>query len=343
MSKIYRQAQGTMAWLGEQDAYTVPALHVLLKIMGNQIPKDIFVCIDGSTTTQPDFQGVDTLDDAEITALGTLMMPKWVSRIWILQEIVLSPSVLTLWGGVFFSFGVLIRVGSHLSISTSSLTLGRRLSEIFPYHCSERSNFQRILAHSATLAMIQRSRLRLQQNLKTSFMDAVLMSRSSEAIDPHDKIYGILGIAADFEHSGQLSHKPDYSRTVAEVYTMATAFVVRSRHDLACLTLVCDSSLKNIKDLPSWCPDYSASVPPLRDHVEITRTWQLGLSWPDALIPEILGTSTLRVDGSLFDVVAETSTLLKDSSNHPTNHGLSAVFNLATLLEGRNAFTCSTR
>ena len=80
MSKIYRQAQCTMAWLGEQDAYTVPALHVLLKVMGNQIPKDIFVCIDGSTTTQPDFQGVDNLDDAEITALGMLMMRKWVSR-----------------------------------------------------------------------------------------------------------------------------------------------------------------------------------------------------------------------------------------------------------------------
>ena len=191
--------------------------------------------------------------------------------------------------------------------------------------------------------MIHNSRLELQNNLKQSFVDAVSMSRSSKATNPRDKIYGILGIAAEFELSGQVSHKPDYNLTVAEVYIMATAFVIRSRHNLACLTLVCDCSLKSIKDLPSWCPDYSASVPPLRDHCEITRTWQLGLSWPDALIPETLGTSIVRVDGSLFDVVVETSTLLKDSSNHPTIHGLSAVFNLATLLEDRNASTCSTR
>ena len=344
MSKIYRQAQCTMAWLGEENAYTVPAVQVLLKIVGDQIPKNnSFVCIGDSTTTQPKFGGIDTLDDAEITALTMLMMRKWVSRTWILQEIVLSPSVLTLWGAVFFSFDVLMRAGSYLSMSRSSLRLAGHQSQILAIHLSEEGTFKRMLAQSTTLEMIHNSRLGLQHNLKPSFVDAVSMSRSSEATDPRDKIYGILGIAAEFELSGQVSHKPDYSLTVAEVYIMATAFVISSRHNLACLTLICDSSLKKIKDLPSWCPDYSASMLPLRDHCDITKTWQLGLSWPDALIPEILGTSILRVDGCLFDVVAETSTLREDSSNHPTNHGLSAVFNLATLLEDRNASTCSTR
>ena len=81
MSKIYRQAQCTMAWLKEQDAYTVPAVQVLLKVVGDQIAKDSFVCIGGSTTTQPKFEGIDTLDDAEFEALAMLMMRKWVSRI----------------------------------------------------------------------------------------------------------------------------------------------------------------------------------------------------------------------------------------------------------------------
>lgn len=346
MSNIYRQCQCTMAWLGEQDAFTRPAVQVLLKVVGDQIARDSFVCVGDSTKTEPKFKGIDTLDDAEIEALAMLLARKWVSRTWILQEVVLSPSVLTLWGEVFFSFDVFVQVGATLSISRSGLRLGGRFSEI---HKKRRlgttpTNIQqRILAANSTLGMIHSSRLRLRHNRKPSFMDAVLLGRGSESTDPRDKIYGILGIAVEFEPSGQVVYKPDYGRSVAEVYTTATAFVIRSRGDLACLTLVCDSSLKNIKGLPSWCPDYSASVPALRDFSDITRTWQLGLSWSDALIPEVLETSILRVDGCLFDVVAETSTLLKGGPNSPRNHGLSAVFNLAAQLEDRDASTFNTR
>lgn len=76
---------------------------------------------------------------------------------------------------------------------------------------------------------------------------------------------------------------------------------------------------------------------PLRNFTDITRTWRLGLSWSDAVTPEILDTSILKVDGSLFDVVEDTATLLKDSPDNPTNHGLSAVFDLTTRLTSRNA------
>lgn len=346
MGKIYRQCQCTMAWLGEQDAYTRPAVQVLLKVVGDQIARDSFVHVGDSTKTEPKFKGIDTLDDAEIEALAMLLARKWVSRTWILQEVVLSPSVLTLWGEVFFSFDVLVRVGATLSISRSGLRLGGRVSEISRKHRSKStlgSTHERILGANSTLAMIHSSRLRFQNNRKPSFMDAVLLCRGSESTDPRDKIYGILGIAAEFEPSGQVIYKPDYSRSVAEVYMTATAFVIRSRGDLACLTLVCDSSLKKIKGLPSWCSDYSTSVPALRDFSDIARTWQLGLSWSDALIPEIFEDSKLRVDGFLFDVVAETSTLLKGGPNSPRNHGLSAVFNLATQLEDQGASTSTTR
>ena len=89
--------------------------------------------------------------------------------------------MLTLWGGVFFSFEVLIRVGSHLSTSRSSLRLAGHLSQILANHRSEKGTFERILAQSTTLGMIHNSRLELQNNLKQSFVDAVSMSRSSKA------------------------------------------------------------------------------------------------------------------------------------------------------------------
>ena len=274
-----------------------------------------------------------------------LMARKWISRTWILQEVVLSPLVLVVWGEVFFSLEVLVRVGVTLSESRSTLKFAGRFLEIYRRRLGTtlESTPGRIFKAISTLAMIHSSRVDLRRNRKPIFMDAVVLCRGSEYTDPRDKIYGILGVAAEFEPSGQVVYKPDYGRSVAEVYMTATAFVIRSRRDLACLTLVCDSSLKSIKGLPSWCPDYSASVPALREFSEITRTWKLGLSWSDAMIPEILETSILRVDGCLFDVVAETSTLLKGDPNSPRDHGLSAVFNLATQLEGRDASISTTR
>ena len=346
MDKIYLKAQCTMAWLGEQDVYTVPAVQVLLKIVGDQIAQNSFVDVGNSTKTEPKFRGIDTLDDTEITALAMLMARTWISRTWVLQEVILSPLVLTLWGGVFFSFDAFLRAGVILSISRSSLRFPGRFSEICAknaWKIADRSISKRILRAHSTLSMIHSSRVDLQQNQKPSFMNTVIMCRMSESTDPRDKIYGILGLAAEFELGGQVIHKPDYSRTVAEVYMTATASVIRSRGDLACLILVCDCSLKNIKGLPSWCPDYTSSTPPLRDFADIARNWKLGLSWFDALHPEILETSFLRVDGSLFDVIDETSTLLRDTSPNPMKHGLSAVFNLAIQLEDRGASISTTR
>jgi hypothetical protein len=342
MGRIYQQAQCTMVWLGEQDAYTVPAVEVLLKIVGDQISQNSFVNVGNSTTTKSKFEGIDTLDDNEIKALAMLMARKWISRTWALQEVVLSPSVLTLWGGVFFPFHVLLRVAVTLSISRSTLRLSSRLSTRYSEFEEKGGILQRIRGVT-TLGMIHSSRLSFQQDQKPSFMNTISMCRYSESTDPRDNVYGILGMAAEFGLSSERTYKPDYTQVVAEVYIEATAFVTKTRGDLACLTLVCDSSLKKITGLPSWCPDYSAPLPPLKEFSDVTRRWQLGLSWSDARIPEILETSKLRVDGSLFDVIVEASTLLKGGPDSPMNHGLSAVFSLATRLEDREASTSATR
>ena len=346
MGKIYGQAQCTIVWLGERDAYTVPAVQVLLKIVGDKISSDSIVGFGDSTTTEPKFEGIGTLSDAEIIALGMLMAKKWISRTWILQEAILSPSVVTLWGGLSFPFDVLLRVGASLSISNSSMEFSGRFSRIAAKSTPEVGHgnaSQRVRVAQSTLGLIYSSRLDLKHNQKPSFMQIAAMCRDTVSTDPRDKIYGILGLAAEFELNGEANLIPDYSQTVAKVYITATAFVIRSRADLACLTLVCDHSLKKIEGLPSWCPDYSASVAPLIHYFDIRRKWRLGLAWPNALAPEILGTSVLKVNGSLVDVVAETATLLYLSPGNPMKHGLSAVLDLAVQLGNQGAFASATR
>jgi hypothetical protein len=142
-------------------------------------------------------------------------------------------------------------------------------------------------------------------------------------------------VANKFDARNETAYMPGYSLIVEEVYTSVTASVIEARADLACLTLVCDRSLQKLSKLPSWCPDYSAFVEPLRDFHDIARTWRLGLSWPDAHGPKV-NEALIAVEGLRFDVVAEMATLVKNPKTSQTKHGVAAIFNLAVQLNGHD-------
>ena len=347
MGRIYGQAQCTIVWLGERDFYTELAMRVLRKIAGDQISSDSLFQLNGDRLlTNTKFEGFHSLSDDETVALGMLLTRKWFSRTWVLQEVVLSPTVMTLWGPVNFSFTLLLKAASVLLESRSSVPFFGRLVALLKekrWDSSRPDIYREILGAQSALLMIQYGRKCSQKNIKPSFLIVARMCRGSQSSDLRDKIYGVLSIAAELEESGQGDNKPDYNLTVAEVYMRATVVVIRSRSDLACLNLTCDAAYKNIEGLPSWCPDYSTFQVPLIEVYDMERTEQLGLSWSNALSPEIVETSSLRVDGCKFDIVAETSQLMKNGLDGSIPHGLSAVFNLATCLEDEVASTSIAR
>ena len=75
-----------------------------------------------------------------------------------------------------------------------------------------------------------------------------------EATDPRDKIFGLLGIASDCQELGILGVKPDYTLSCRDVYTIATAALLK-RGEMSILSW-CQLP-QSLKDLPSWVPDYS--------------------------------------------------------------------------------------
>jgi len=339
MSRIYRQAQCTIAWLGERDAYTAPAMQALMKISGFN-PENGSTSSSKSGTVRYTFNGLQSLHDSELTALAMLMARSWFTRTWILQEAVLAESVVVTLGSIFMGFELLLTVGTVLNLSRSS----RRLLGHFLERQGEAKLFSmfinspdHISRSPIALAVMDSCRLTLKSHQKPNFMAAAGMVRLCESTDPRDRIYGILGIASEFDVSNGIAHKPDYSLTVVEVYVRATASVIETRGDLACLTLVCDSSFKRFKNLPTWCPDYSAPIGPLKDYNEITRTWRLGLTWSDAQIPKVFGTSLLGVDGIMIDVVTDTATIKEDRENKGAKHGVAALFNLAAQLKDQGS------
>ncbi|KAN0099553.1 HET domain containing protein [Hyaloscypha variabilis] len=87
-----------------------------------------------------------------------------------------------------------------------------------------------------------------------------------EATDPRDKIYGLLGLAADRDQLKEFGVLPDYTRSCQDVYTSVAAALLRQGH-ISTLSLCQVSKVQ--RGLPSWVPDWSK---PLGDPLQGTST-----------------------------------------------------------------------
>jgi Heterokaryon incompatibility protein (HET) len=83
MCRIYRQAQCTVAWLGETDAYTAQAIQAMIKVTGYST-KDAFLSRSNPLAADHPFKGVSSLNKTELMALAMLLARSWFSRTWIL-------------------------------------------------------------------------------------------------------------------------------------------------------------------------------------------------------------------------------------------------------------------
>lgn len=75
-----------------------------------------------------------------------------------------------------------------------------------------------------------------------------------EATDPRDKIYGILGLAADRDELKEFGIQPDYTKSCRDLYTSVAALILRQGH-LSVLSL--NQFPKAQAGLPTWVPDWS--------------------------------------------------------------------------------------
>ncbi|KAI9154902.1 ATPase family AAA domain-containing protein [Paramyrothecium foliicola] len=97
-------------------------------------------------------------------------------------------------------------------------------------------------------------RLQLRQAIKAKMKFSVETFRTTNAYDPRDKIYAFYGLFKDdFGHP--IYPTPDYTKTVAQVYTEATQTMAKSL-GVRFLAFV-GGSEKNEHCLPSWVPDFS--------------------------------------------------------------------------------------
>lgn len=102
------------------------------------------------------------------------------------------------------------------------------------------------------------SRLRKRRRAARNLWGMLTTLRNCVAQNPRDLIYAALGMV----EASAATIVPDYSKSIAEVFTEAAWAIIDDTKSLQLFYFVSDSSRRKVNDLPSWVPDWSARLQP---------------------------------------------------------------------------------
>lgn len=199
------------------------------------------------------------------THLRNLFTLPWFTRTWIIQEVALSAQ------------DPLILHGQHVLYSWEKL--GWAASWL------RRNGYLRLpqipdqLQNCDTISNIRRSRGRWK-------LDALLMTTSVKfkSTDQRDKVYGLLGLAAEIDDGAQGGVPgalvPDYNLSVWDVYRNVVLYFLRTHRSLPTLALASgiwgdrarEQHVNQYESLPTWVPNWSDCCVSNSEHTK-------GLSW----------------------------------------------------------------
>jgi hypothetical protein len=166
----------------------------------------------------------DFLHTAEKNSLrpdDKYLLRVWWKRLWCVQEFMLSPRVPKIMIGPH-----LVGWGDFLEAS------GSIVNPLFKWHAGDLEQWQ--------TANRKRSLLELLRITSTSFA----------CTDPRDRIFALLGITND----ANLSICADYTKTVEDVYTEATMYLINAENNID--MLLDQRTSRRTSSLPTWIPDF---------------------------------------------------------------------------------------
>lgn len=247
MGKIYSRSIRTMVWLGQDSwASTYGAWDIVMKIYAvfqNQNPTaKVFSDIPIKNYDEQSHLalGLPPCHDVQWKCLARLMELRWFSRIWVVQEVVLSEKdPILLHGDYCYAWECLGWAATWL----------------------RRSGYMRLpwipepLRNVDTISDLRRTRTRWPLDALMSITQVKF-----NATDQRDKIYALLGLATMIPDE----LKPDYTIRTAILYRNAARLLLGKGSSLAILTRArCLEDTKTRGErlynlqLPSWCPDWS--------------------------------------------------------------------------------------
>jgi hypothetical protein len=194
-------------------------------------------------------------------AATELLSRAWFSRVWTYQELVLSKEV---W----------VQCGRHRLKWDIFCSILLEQDSRLMFNSKTQPNTQLVHAMGSSfqlLSQMRDARLKYILSLLSDtdpdpLLSILLGRRGFGATDLRDMVYGNLAIAGLHCPAIEAERAPvpevDYNKTVAEVFTEATFYIInstRSNKVLLHTEVINQSCCRN--DLPSWVPDWSLDSP----------------------------------------------------------------------------------
>ncbi|ESZ95461.1 hypothetical protein SBOR_4115 [Sclerotinia borealis F-4128] len=246
MRRIYETADKTIGWLGPGDDEGERAMRFLKVLTNHKKRLDLLYRrrLAGEKGLKVEDLGKDLSDRSKWAALESLLLRPWWTRVWSLQEYIVPRKFV-------FHCGKEKISRKKLTQAMSAISQCRRIDET-------------LLAHTAFQAPWIRGRVLrwYRKGLPIKLIGLMGYISDYQASDPRDRIYSVLGLAAD----RFLADPPRYQDSVVEVYSsLVKSFIERHQS----LDIICfvdrfhGLGHSNILPaLPSWVPDWRVDVQP---------------------------------------------------------------------------------
>ncbi|GAB1318313.1 Heterokaryon incompatibility domain-containing protein [Madurella fahalii] len=317
MDEIYRKAANTIVWLGCEDQWSTDAAKVISRIAA--YPRDSFVKSEVKPFRRQDSEIYERYNLAYTSwtdwcSLAALLKRQWFSRLWIIQETILSRHLVLLCGKQQIVWAELVSAVRNIEARCDKLGWSPSIMFI------EAGQPAVPLEHNALKLANWREHHHNKEASgawRFTLEDLIYDTWVFVATNPRDKIYGVFGL---MDPEMRATWPVEYQSSIEKVYAVATRRIIKTSQSLKILSCVQDASMRRIGAYPSWVPDFSLPYFNMMcnagfysatgKHIDNTTT--------QTLLSPAGSWSRLRLRASVVDTIVETG-------NDRTSHINSAI------------------
>jgi Heterokaryon incompatibility protein (HET) len=227
MQQIYSHACQVFVWLGPDEQRQAANAFDLVDRISRFVSGEL---------QSPEY--IPLPRHGEWNNLRRLFSQSWFWRLWVIQEVALADSAIVLWGDQETSW---TKVGITAAWMRS---VGYEVAEIGPMPGMYNAYLMFRLSKESGEASVT----------SISLLLLLRLTRQFRCSDPRDRVFALLGLANSIE-SG-VSIKPDYTKSVQDVYREVAVWLLEDKGTLQVLSAV-QHGMKVPELIPSWVPQWS--------------------------------------------------------------------------------------
>jgi hypothetical protein len=235
MRDLYSRAGQTVAYLGSDNDGTSKGLKWLETMdntrLGKNLKKEQWI---EEAAKNPDMED-------HWRGMDAIFRKVWWERAWVLQESVVSPTLLFLCGQSLLSEEIMFGALFYMRICQKKIY--NRLAEL-------RVTMDGWSHHFSTIMHRLRLRGKYERGGEIPFSSLLDLRLDLQATNPRDYVYGLFSLAGS---KNELVPTPNYVDPVWKVYSDWVTTWIRQRQNLDILTL--SGWPRGDVDFPSWVPD----------------------------------------------------------------------------------------